>query len=620
MQLKTLVLIVKKPSAALSLALSLFASCAVGFAVFLYLQGIKNAVVASTHNALLSQANQRFNARVGDIEQSTRLLSKHLKYILSFNSDALPQEIMAQFGLAVPTVSQIRWINSAGDETFRVNYKDGKASIVPSELLQNKSDRYFVKDALSSTPNDVTLSDVDLNVEFGKVEVPYVPTIRGIINFEEHVLGQGLFVVNYQLVDLISNLRAMTSQDHQLLIAESNGNWVLHPNKSLEWGEELKSGFSSDKTLPRIWRTIEGESSVSLIRSEDGDVYSAVRISHSLKSDFDEESLVFFVRTSKRIYERLYFSSLVPSICLSVLIACLSIFFLLQDKFREMTLSLLATRLEEEKALLAQALDEQQLLQDELIEAEKMASLGILVSGVAHELNTPIGGALMTISSLRRRVDELEEALPDKLTLEKLHAFIKHNREASELAVSNLTRSADLIKRFKRVSTDRGSEDITEFSLEKLITDLAHSLMPILKKKKVVLAIDSPCDITMKTYPGVLSQTLQNLIVNSVEHAFDVHSNNEIVISIRRVTDKVIIKHKDNGKGVSDDVKHKLFDPFVTTARAAGNSGLGLHLVHQWVTNVLGGKVKVNSKAGETVFTLTLPIEQQANDDNSELN
>ena len=118
----------------------------------------------------------------------------------------------------------------------------------------------------------------------------------------------------------------------------------------------------------------------------------------------------------------------------------------------------------------------------------------------------------------------------------------------------------------------------------------------------------------------MLSQTLQNLIVNSVEHAFDVHSNNEIVISIRRVTDKVIIEHKDNGKGVSDDVKHKFFDPFVTTGRAAGNSGLGLHLVHQWVTNVLGGKLKVNSKAGETLFTLTLPIEQQANDDNSELN
>ena len=122
----------------------------------------------------------------------------------------------------------------------------------------------------------------------------------------------------------------------------------------------------------------------------------------------------------------------------------------------------------------------------------------------------------------------------------------------------------------------------------------------------------------MTTYPGILSQVIQNFVVNSVEHGFDKKDSNEIVISVEREADNVTINHTDNGKGVAEDVAETLFDPFITTARGDGNSGLGLHLVHQWVTKMLEGKVNVMSKDGVTVFSITIPIAIAVQDEEEE--
>lgn len=218
------------------------------------------------------------------------------------------------------------------------------------------------------------------------------------------------------------------------------------------------------------------------------------------------------------------------------------------------------------------------------------------------------------ISSVQGRVDELESLIPDKLTLEKLQSLIKHNKEACGLALSNLNRSADLIKRFKRVSVDRGSEDIVQFSLEKLITDLSLSIKPLLKGKKVEVLLDADSDVMLTSYPGVLSQVLQNLVINSIEHAFQNQQNNTIVLAFHRDGENVIIMHKDNGVGISEDIMPNMFDPFVTSARASGNTGLGLHLIYQWVTGMLEGKIEVASRAGDTQFTVTMPIALKVTD------
>ena len=147
-----------------------------------------------------------------------------------------------------------------------------------------------------------------------------------------------------------------------------------------------------------------------------------------------------------------------------------------------------------------------------------------------------------------------------------------------------------------------------QFSLEKLIADLSHSLKPLLKEKKVEVLIDADSDVMLTSYPGVLSQVLQNLVINSIEHAFQNQQNNTIVVAFYRDGDNVIVMHKDNGVGISEGIMPNMFDPFVTSARASGNTGLGLHLIYQWVTGMLEGKIEVASRAGETTFTVTLPI------------
>lgn len=615
MQFKTLLLISKQPSAILSIVLTLVASMSIGVAVFHYIQDSEQVEITAAHNIVLSQANQIFNARVGDIENSTRLLNAHFEYALKNAGFKNATNALAEIGLSIPSISQIRWMNNSGDETLRINFKNGVAELVRADELQNKSARYFVKNALDSTPGDVSLSDIDLNVERGRIEIPFVPTVRSIINFDEHPNGKGLFVVNFQLFDMLRELRELSSNRYELLVAKDSGSWLLHTNKEIEWGDELGSGHLATNSVPVLWEKLENELTVSLVKGNEGGMYSARRITHGIKDKFSKESLVFFVRTKREFYEQGFYNALVIAILLSTLSATLSLAFLLRDKYREMQLSLLAHRLKEEKQSLSTSLEEQKILQDELLESEKMASLGMLVSGMAHELNTPIGGALMTISSVLRKVDELERLIPDKLTLEKLHGLIKHNREACELAISNLNRSADLIKRFKRVSVDRGSEDIVQFSLEKLITDLSLSIKPLLKGKKVEVLLDADSDVMLKSYPGVLSQVLQNLIVNSVEHAFNKQQNNKIVLAFCRDGENVVIAHKDNGAGISEDIKPNMFDPFVTSARASGNTGLGLHLIYQWVTGMLEGKIKVASQPGETTFTITIPIALEVNDE-----
>lgn len=610
MRLKTALLLVKEKGTFLSISLTLMTAVAVGMALFLYLFNAHLASFRSEHNVVLTAANQLFNERLGDIRNSTVLMNAHIVDVLSDESSSADIDtIFARVGKALPSISQMRWLSLDGQEQTRVNFKSGITSTVPQALLQNKQGRYYFEQALAANAGDVYLSPIDLNEEFGKVEVPYLPTIRSAIKFDDHPLGSGVFIINFELKSLFDDLRTLSGDSTNLFVAKGNGTWMIFSDTEKEWAS-YKAGVNATvpSSLQTLWRRILEDSSTALVRGDADTVHSAVTLFVDQDGGIQEESIVLIASTDAVRYQSVFYQALMPSILLSILVGALSTFLFIRDRFRELKLTILADRLNEEKEALSNALAEQQLLQDELVESEKMASLGMLVSGVAHELNTPIGGAIMSISGIARRTHDVEALLPDKLSYEKLAKFMSFNNEASDLALSNLHKCSDLIKRFKRLAMDRGSESIVSFSLDKLITDLSHSLKPILKTKKVSLRYDSPVDIEMTTYPGILSQALQNFIVNSVDHGFEKHSNNEILISVLRDADNVIIKHADNGRGVSEEVIETLFDPFITTARGSGNSGLGLHLVHQWVTKMLGGKVNVAYENGLTVFVLDIPI------------
>jgi PAS domain S-box-containing protein len=259
--------------------------------------------------------------------------------------------------------------------------------------------------------------------------------------------------------------------------------------------------------------------------------------------------------------------------------------------------------------------------QNSLIEAEKLAALGRLVAGVAHEINTPIGTSLTVASSLERKTAMIAEELAQgNLKRSTLREFLEISRAASSQLVANLNHAAELIQSFKQVATDRNYANQRVFDLGDLTEQVILSLRPGLRKQNLALNVDCQSDLTMNSYPGPYGQVLTNLFLNSVAHAFPDGRDGTIDVKVQASGDEnVEILFSDNGRGMSLDVRRKAFDPFFTTRRDQGGTGLGLHIVHTVVTNCLGGRVNLESEPGEgTRIQLILPrVAPAALSDNS---
>jgi PAS domain S-box-containing protein len=248
--------------------------------------------------------------------------------------------------------------------------------------------------------------------------------------------------------------------------------------------------------------------------------------------------------------------------------------------------------------------------QNSLIEAEKLAALGRMVAGVAHEINTPVGTSLTVASSLERRTATFAaEAAQGNLKRSSLNEFLELSREASSQLVANLQHAAELIESFKQVATDQSYSNQRIFDLGDLTEQLVMSLRPGLGKQNLTLNVACQSDLTMNSYPGPYGQVLTHLFLNSVTHAFPDGKAGTIDIRVQAAGhDAVEVFFCDDGCGMSLDVRRKAFDPFFTTRRDQGRTGLGLHIVHTMVTNFLGGKLRLDSEPSKgTRIHLILP-------------
>ena len=248
--------------------------------------------------------------------------------------------------------------------------------------------------------------------------------------------------------------------------------------------------------------------------------------------------------------------------------------------------------------------------QTSLIEAEKLAALGSLVAGVAHEVNNPVGISLTVASSLARRCEEFgAEIAAGPMRRSRLNEFVDGNRDAAEQLVVNLHRAGELIQSFKQVAVDRSYADRREFDLKESTEQIIASLKPSLKRLQLRLVLDIPPGIRMNSYPGAFGQVLTNLFLNAVNHAFSEEAPGTISIVARTSgEDQVHMIVRDDGIGMSDEVQRQAFDPFFTTRRGEGGTGLGLHIVYNLVTRKLGGRIVLSSRPGEgTTFRINLP-------------
>jgi PAS domain S-box-containing protein len=257
--------------------------------------------------------------------------------------------------------------------------------------------------------------------------------------------------------------------------------------------------------------------------------------------------------------------------------------------------------------------------QNSLIEAEKLAALGRLVAGVAHEVNNPVGISLTVASSLERKsANFAAEVARGDLRRSSLNEFLETTRDASSQLVANLNRAAELIQSFKQVAADRNYSDQRSFDLGDLTEQVVMSLRPGLRKHHLTLNVDCQPNLTMNSYPGPYGQVLTNLFLNAVAHAFPDGRPGAVDIKVRESgRDNVEIIFSDNGCGMSLDVRRRAFDPFFTTRRDQGGTGLGLHIVYSIVTNRLGGRLELDSEPGEgtriqIILPRVAPLEQAA--------
>jgi PAS domain S-box-containing protein len=257
--------------------------------------------------------------------------------------------------------------------------------------------------------------------------------------------------------------------------------------------------------------------------------------------------------------------------------------------------------------------------QNSLIEAEKLAALGRLVAGVAHEVNNPVGISLTVASSLERKAAMFTaEVARGDVRRSSLNEFLETSRDASSQLVANLNRAAELIQSFKQVAADRNYSDQRTFDLGDLTEQVVMSLRPGLRKHHLTLNVDCQPNLMMNSYPGPYGQVLTNLFLNSVAHAFPDGRPGAVDIQVRESgNDNVEIIFSDNGCGMSLDVRRRAFDPFFTTRRDQGGTGLGLHIVYSIVTNRLGGRLDLDSVPGsgtriQIVLPRVAPLEQAA--------
>ncbi len=249
--------------------------------------------------------------------------------------------------------------------------------------------------------------------------------------------------------------------------------------------------------------------------------------------------------------------------------------------------------------------------QDELVRSEKLAALGSMVAGVAHELNTPIGNSLMVASHLVETSKKMKESLKIGLKKSMLDEFLGNTDTASDVLVRNLSKAAELVSSFKQVAVDQTSSQRRSFNLAGMVAEVITSLGPTIKMTPYVIEQNVPNDIGMDTFPGPLGQVVTNLINNGIIHGFDGREHGHIRIEAGKSDDgcQVVLKISDDGRGIPPAVLPRIFDPFFTTKLGQGGSGLGLNIVHNMVFGILGGRISANSSPGEgSCFTLVLPL------------
>ena len=260
---------------------------------------------------------------------------------------------------------------------------------------------------------------------------------------------------------------------------------------------------------------------------------------------------------------------------------------------------------------LQQNIDELHSVQQSLIEAEKMAALGGLVAGISHEINTPLGIALTAITHNQDHLLNIEKHLNDK-TLKRslLKESINSQQHGYRIVLKNLERANNLIGHFKQVAVDQASENLREIYIYEYIQEIVDSMYSLLREKNIQIHFQGQEGIRVNTYPGPIYQIISNFINNSILHGFESQEKGNITVAVSVYQQRVTLRYIDDGIGMSKEMLNNIYEPFVTSKRNQGGSGLGMNIVYNLVTQVLEGDIDCQSTLGEGIeINISFPVD-----------
>ncbi len=248
--------------------------------------------------------------------------------------------------------------------------------------------------------------------------------------------------------------------------------------------------------------------------------------------------------------------------------------------------------------------------QKQLVESEKMAALGNLVAGVAHEINTPIGVCVTAASRLDTKTKELLGLYrQNQMKRTDLENYLGITEQGNTILLSNLSRAADLVQGFKRVAVEQSSEGKRVFNLHTYLKETVMALNPELKNKPYQITLEADEEIEINSYAGAFSQIITNLVMNSLIHGFKGRDHGKMTIKAYKRYNNLHLIYSDDGNGMTEEVKRKIYEPFFTTNRDGGGTGLGMNIVYNLVVQKLGGRLQLESAPNQgATFHLEIPV------------
>ncbi|NWH08696.1 MAG: sensor histidine kinase [Alphaproteobacteria bacterium] len=502
-----------------------------------------------------------------------------------------------------PMLAKLRYLDATGMEIVRVNREGDEAVVVPDDELQDKSDRYFFQETIALPAGALYISPIDLNVEQGKIEEPWRPMLRlGSPITGSDGLPKGVVILNIDASELLSSInRAFLLEGNPIQLITFEGYWVSGVPKEQLWGFMFGQETTLARSDPYLWSQLSQSDRGSFSARGQHYVFETLHAYAPLAPVKGE------IPTSL-VGQGWKFLAVVPGIGFgdfwerqNLLLAIAGI------------AGIIAVAWGWSSALVNQrdAEARRRETEEELMRYERLASLGGLVAGVAHELNTPIGNAVTLASTLSDQAEELAQNISSgNIKRSMIDNFVEEMREGTALMMRGLERAATLIGHFKQIAVDQTSEQRRKFLLGDLVRDIVASMRIQLRSSPIAL-IDAVADrIELDSYPGPLGQVLINLITNAQVHAFGEGEAGTILITGRAIgPGEIEITVSDNGKGVPLEHQSRIFAPFFTTSLGKGGSGLGLSIVFNLVTNVLGGSIRVDSRlGGGTAMIVRIPI------------